>query len=118
MDQQTTNPTDYAEQLAVQMRKGFLAYCTLIICRGGAVYSSDIIGKLREAKLVVVEGTMYPLLSRLLKDGLLMHSWEESTQGPPRKYYETTALGNEVARQLGESTSLLTTALNHLERNA
>lgn len=116
MNQQTTTQAvEYAEQLAVQMRKGFLAYCTLIICGRGAVYSSDIIGKLRQAKLVVVEGTIYPLLSRLQKDGLLEHTWEESQQGPPRKYYKTTELGNEVARQLSEATASLTTALNVLE---
>lgn len=88
---------EYAELLAVQLRKGFLAYCVLKVCSEGAMYTSDIISKLSAADLVVVEGTVYPLLSRLQKDGLLKHEWQESEQGPPRKYYRTTTFGNEVA---------------------
>jgi len=91
MDQQDTNSESYAEQLAVQLRKGFLAYCVLKVCADRAMYTSDIIKRLSEAELVVVEGTIYPLLSRLQKDGLLQHEWQESEQGPPRKYYRTTA---------------------------
>lgn len=86
----------YAEQLTTQLRKGFLAYCVLKVCSHQPVYTSDIIMKLREAELVVVEGTIYPLLSRLQKDGLLAHEWQESEQGPPRKYYQTTDFGGEV----------------------
>lgn len=88
----------YAELIAVQLRKGFLAYCVLRVCSGTAKYTSDIISKLRKADLVVVEGTIYPLLSRLQKDGLLKHAWQESDQGPPRKYYQTTQFGDEVAK--------------------
>ena len=91
----------YADQLATQLRKGFLAYCVLLICGESAKYTSDIIQQLREAELVVVEGTIYPLLSRLQKDGLLAHEWQESEQGPPRKYYKTTEYGDAV---LGEVT--------------
>jgi len=87
----------YAEQLAIQLRKGFLAYCVLKACLKKPKYTSDIIKQLSEAELVVVEGTIYPLLSRLQKDGLLAHEWQESEQGPPRKYYKTTAYGQEVA---------------------
>lgn len=79
--------------LAVQLRKGFLAYCVLKVCSHEPVYTSDIIRKLREAELVVVEGTIYPLLSRLQRDGLLRHEWRESEQGPPRKYYAVTDAG-------------------------
>lgn len=86
----------YAENLATQLRKGFLAYCVLKVCAGQAMYTSDIIAKLRSAELVVVEGTIYPLLSRLQRDGLLTHEWRESEQGPPRKYYEITDFGHEV----------------------
>lgn len=89
---------EYAELLAVQLRKGFLAYCVLVVCSDAPKYTSDIIAQLSEADLVVVEGTIYPLLSRLQKDGLLKHEWQESEQGPPRKYYQTTAYGNEVAK--------------------
>ncbi len=86
----------YAEQLATQLRKGFLAYCVLKVCSHQPKYTSDIIAQLRGAEMVVVEGTIYPLLSRLQKDGLLVHEWQESEQGPPRKYYKTTAYGDEV----------------------
>ena len=71
-----------------QMRKGILEYCTLLILQKRRAYVSDIIQSLKEAKLIVVEGTLYPLLSRLKNSGLLTYVWEESTQGPPRKYYE------------------------------
>lgn len=86
----------YAEQLATQLRKGFLAYCVLKVCAQQPKYTSDIIAALREAEMVVVEGTIYPLLSRLQKDGLLVHEWQESEQGPPRKYYKTTDYGNDI----------------------
>lgn len=85
----------YAENLATQLRKGFLAYCVLRVCRTSR-YTSDIIQALSDAELVVVEGTIYPLLSRLQKDGLLIHEWQESEQGPPRKYYKITKFGEEV----------------------
>lgn len=94
----TQSSEDYSESLAIQLRKGFLAYCVLKVCGGAEKYTSDIIGKLNEADLVVVEGTVYPLLSRLRKDGLLEHQWKESEQGPPRKYYKTTPFGDEVAK--------------------
>lgn len=90
------NSEEYAEHVAVQLRKGFLAYCVLKVCSSKPMYTSDIINQLRDAKLVVVEGTIYPLLSRLQKDGLLEHEWKESTQGPPRKYYKSTTHGKEV----------------------
>lgn len=96
MNKNTTISEAYAEQLAVQLRKGFLAYCVLRVCSHGPRYTSDIIKKLRDAELVVVEGTIYPLLSRLRKDGLLEHEWQESEQGPPRKYYRTTSVGDDV----------------------
>lgn len=65
-----------------QMRKGILEYCTLLILQKRRAYVSDIIQSLKEAKLIVVEGTLYPLLSRLKNSGLLTYVWEESTQGP------------------------------------
>ena len=86
----------YAAQMATQMRKGFIAYCVLKVCSKKPVYTSDIINDLRDAELVVVEGTIYPLLSRLQKEGLLNHEWQESEQGPPRKYYRITDFGREV----------------------
>ena len=110
----TTKSEDYAEQLATQLRKGFLAYFVLRVCSGDPKYTSDIIATLRAADLIVVEGTIYPLLSRLQKDGLLRHDWKESEQGPPRKYYETTNFGVAVAGSVGEKIRTLTTTLEKL----
>ena len=106
----------YAEQLAVQLRKGFLAYCVLLICGESAKYTSDIILQLREAELVVVEGTIYPLLSRLQKDGLLEHEWQESEQGPPRKYYRLTDFGRGVVIRLEKNIKTLNLTLKKLEK--
>lgn len=108
----------YAEQLATQLRKGFLAYCVLLICGESAKYTSDIIQQLREAELVVVEGTIYPLLSRLQKDGLLAYEWQESEQGPPRKYYRLTDYGRGVVTRLERHTKTLNTTLKKLEKGA
>lgn len=113
-EKESINPSDYAEQLAVQLRKGFLAYCMLRVCSHEAVYTSDIIAKLRDAELVVVEGTIYPLLGRLQRDGLLEYEWRESVQGPPRKYYRTTAAGQDVIDQLARRIHSLNTALKKL----
>lgn len=74
-----------------QMRKGMLEYCIMLLLHKEPAYASDIIQKLKEARLIVVEGTLYPLLTRLKNDDLLSYEWIESTQGPPRKYYRLTA---------------------------
>ena len=76
-----------------QMRKGMLEYCILLLLKKRAAYVPDIIQQLKEAELLVVEGSLYPLLTRLKNDGLLSYEWRESTQGPPRKYYALTADG-------------------------
>jgi PadR family transcriptional regulator PadR len=83
-----------ADNIKSQMRKGYLEYCILLILRKKPAYTSDIISELKEAKLIVVEGTLYPLLTRLKNGELLDYKWEESTQGPPRKYYEMTPQGS------------------------
>lgn len=103
----------YAENLATQLRKGFLAYCVLRVCRTSH-YTSDIIKTLSGAELVVVEGTIYPLLSRLQKDGLLAHEWQESEQGPPRKYYKITSFGQEVADAMTDKIAALNKTLKKL----
>ena len=108
----------YAEQLATQLRKGFLAYCVLLMCGESAKYTSDIINQLREAEMVVVEGTIYPLLSRLQKDGLLEHEWQESEQGPPRKYYRLTKYGRAIVRHMKQHISELNLTLTALEKGA
>lgn len=104
----------YAEQLATQLRKGFLAYCVLKVCLEKPMYTSDIIQALSRAEMVVVEGTIYPLLSRLQKDGLLVHEWQESEQGPPRKYYKVTDFGAHVERTLAKKISALNMTLKKL----
>ena len=76
-----------SENIKSQMRKGVLEYCILTLLRKGDAYASSLIEKLKEAKMIVVEGTLYPLLTRQKNQGLLSYRWEESTQGPPRKYY-------------------------------
>ncbi len=86
-----------------QMRKGMLEYCIMLLLRNRASYASDIIARLKEAELIVVEGTLYPLLTRLKKDGLLSYEWQESTQGPPRKYYTLTADGEATLNELDKA---------------
>lgn len=105
---------EYAEQLATQLRKGFLAYCVLKVCAQQPKYTSDIISELRAADLIVVEGTIYPLLSKLQRDGLLRHDWKESEQGPPRKYYETTEYGDTVAKSMKKKIETLNKTLEKL----
>ena len=102
------------ENVKSQMRKGFLEYCTLLILRKKASYTSDIIEGLKSAHLIVVEGTLYPLLTRLKNDGLLSYEWVESTQGPPRKYYSLTDEGVVLLDSLGEAWQELSTSINHL----
>ena len=104
----------YAAQMATQMRKGFIAYCVLKVCSKKPVYTSDIINDLRDAELVVVEGTIYPLLSRLQKEGLLNHEWQESEQGPPRKYYRITNFGREVMDIVGADIANLNNTIKKL----
>ena len=89
-----------AENTQTQMRKGILEYCILSIISKGEIYASDIISELKRAQLLVVEGTLYPLLTRLKNNGLLSYNWQESTSGPPRKYYQITVEGLEVLHKL------------------
>ena len=110
------NADNYAEQLATQLRKGMLSYCVLLVCEE-SVYTSDIIRNLRDADLSVVEGTIYPLLARLQKDGLLQHEWQESEQGPPRKYYKITEFGHEVREKLSAYIMSLNKTITLLEAN-
>lgn len=89
-----------AENTQTQMRKGILEYCILSIISRGEIYASDIISELKVAQLLIVEGTLYPLLTRLKNNGLLSYNWQESSAGPPRKYYQITAEGREVLARL------------------
>jgi PadR family transcriptional regulator PadR len=91
------------ENTRAQMRKGILEYCILSIISKGEIYASDILEQLKEARLIVVEGTLYPLLTRLKNDGLLEYNWQESTMGPPRKYYKLTVEGNNFLEALNKT---------------
>lgn len=91
------------ENVKSQMKKGILEYCILLILKKRRAYAPDIIQKLKDGKLIVVEGTLYPLLTRLKNTDLLSYQWVESTQGPPRKYYELTKKGIQFLGELETS---------------
>jgi PadR family transcriptional regulator PadR len=105
----------YAEQLATQMRKGLLSYLVLLITKT-PVNPSDIIRRLHEAGMTVVEGTIYPLLLRLQRDGLLQHEWRDNPEGPARKFYTTTELGTAVAIELKKEMRSITKTIHNLEK--
>ncbi len=91
------------ENTQVQMRKGILEFCILHIISRGEVYASDMLEELTSAKIMVVEGTLYPLLTRLRKAGLVDYKWVESKSGPPRKYYTLTVEGNAFLEGLDQT---------------
>lgn len=97
-----------------QMRKGILEFCILLIISRDRTYASEILLELKKADLLVVEGTLYPLLSRLRAAGLLDHSWEESKSGPPRKYYTLTDAGKQALAELTETWSTLSASITTL----
>lgn len=88
------------DNIKSQMRKGVLEYCILSTLRRNDAYASSLIGELKEARMIVVEGTLYPLLTRLKNQGLLNYRWEESPQGPPRKYYSLTTRGRDILAEM------------------
>jgi PadR family transcriptional regulator PadR len=100
------------ENTKAQMRKGILEYCILSVLSRNSCYASDIIRELKEAKVIVVEGTLYPLLTRQKNAGLLSYRWEESQQGPPRKYYELTVAGKTYLADLDSSWQDLVESVN------
>lgn len=102
------------ENTRAQMRKGFLEYCILLVISQGKMYANNIINELRKADLIVVEGTIYPLLSRLKGSGLLDYSWEESKGGPPRKYYTLTDKGEETIKELTRTWKNLNKSISKL----
>ncbi|HWT55501.1 MAG TPA: PadR family transcriptional regulator [Candidatus Microsaccharimonas sp.] len=103
-------------QSEAQMRKGVLVYAVLLLLKDGKVYSSEIISSLRMAELIVVEGTLYPLLNRLARDALLAYEWQESEQGPPRKYYWLTDDGKALLKDLQFSYKKLHSSIQILEK--
>jgi len=100
------------ENTKAQMRKGVLEFCILSVLKVKDAYTSEILDTLKEAKLLVVEGTVYPLLTRLKNDDLLSYRWEESTSGPPRKYYGLTDEGKQFLNELGSTWTELSDAVN------
>jgi PadR family transcriptional regulator PadR len=106
------------ENTKAQMRKGVLEYCILSILSNGEAYPSDIIDNLKKAKLIVVEGTLYPLLTRLKNSGLLTYRWEESKSGPPRKYYTLTEIGKKFLGELNITWTELQSAVNSTSKNS
>lgn len=102
------------ENIKAQMRKGILEYCILSVLSRNSCYASDIIKELKEAEVIVVEGTLYPLLTRQKNAGLLSYRWEESQQGPPRKYYELTEEGRTYLADLDKSWQQLVESVNQI----
>lgn len=104
------------ENTKAQMRKGILEFCILSILHKKEAYPSEIIEELKEAKLIVVEGTLYPLLTRLKNSGLLNYRWEESSSGPPRKYYKLTELGEKFSQELKNTWDELKKAVETVQK--
>lgn len=102
------------ENTKAQMRKGVLEFCILCILSEKDAYPSDIIDAMKNAKLIVVEGTLYPLLMRLKNDGVLSYEWKESTSGPPRKYYRLTPAGKDFLKELNASWGEMIGSVNEI----
>ena len=98
-----------------QMRKGMLEYCIMLLLRQQPCYANDIISKLKAAEMIVVEGTLYPLLIRLKNQGSLTYRWEESPQGPPRKYYCITEDGRSLLTEMDLSWNELVETIKTLK---
>jgi PadR family transcriptional regulator PadR len=105
------------ENTKAQMRKGILEFCILSILDKKEAYPSEILDTLKEAKLIVVEGTLYPLLTRLKNSELLTYRWEESRSGPPRKYYTLTKMGKTFLEELDGTWNELNSAVNQITQN-
>ena len=103
-----------ADKAKIQMRKGILELCILSIIKRGDLYASDIIDELKSAEMIVVEGTLYPLLTRLKNADLLNYRWEESTSGPPRKYYSLTDDGQNFLKELKTTWDELQNTVNRI----
>lgn len=102
------------ETTKAQMRKGILEYCILLVLENKPQYVSDILEDLEKSRMIVVEGTLYPVLTRLKNEGFLGYRWEESLQGPPRKYYELTETGKLFLNELGNVWNELVNAVFHI----
>lgn len=105
------------ENTKAQMRKGVLEYCILLLLENKPQYVSDIIENLEESQMIVVEGTLYPMLTRLKNEGYLGYRWEESVQGPPRKYYELTETGRLFLNELEAAWNELVDTIFRINKN-
>lgn len=105
-----------SENIKSQMRKGVLEYCILSILYGHDAYASELIKTLKDAKMIVVEGTLYPLLSRQKNQGLLTYRWEESPQGPPRKYYAITEQGKLLLNEMDTAWSEMVSTIEVIRK--
>lgn len=106
------------DNIKAQMRKGFVEYAVLLLIDNEPTYASEIIKSLKEVHFIVVEGTLYPMLTRLKKEGLLTYKWEESTQGPPRKYYQITQEGKTFLSELETNWIEINHVINHLKKQS
>ncbi|MCQ2350507.1 MAG: PadR family transcriptional regulator [Paludibacteraceae bacterium] len=104
------------ENMSSQMRKGILEYSVLLLIKRKASYTTDIIEELKKAQLIVVEGTLYPLLSRLKNNGILTYEWVESTQGPPRKYYKLTEDGEKLLAEMETTWSAISQTVGQIKQ--
>mgnify|MGYP002682102414 FL=1 len=104
------------DNIKSQMRKGVLEYCILSVLDKNDAYASELINKLKDARIIVVEGTLYPLLTRQKNQGLLTYRWEESTQGPPRKYYSLTNQGRDVLQEMDKAWKEIVETLDILRK--
>jgi len=105
------------ENTTAQMRKGILEFCILSLISGRDLYTSEILESLKKGKMLVVEGTVYPLLTRLKNADLLQYRWEESTSGPPRKYYSITPAGEVFLTKLQQAWTDLNKAVKSITQN-
>lgn len=105
---------NYIDNSTAQMRKGALEFCILLTISNAERYASDILANLKEHNLIVVEGTLYPILSRLKESELVSYSWVESNEGPPRKYYKITPKGEKTVELLTENYEALSKSINQL----
>jgi len=105
------------ENANAQMRKGVLELCILSILSRGDAYTTDLINMLKEAEMIVVEGTLYPMLNRLKNAGYLSYRWEESPQGPPRKYYTLTETGKQYLTDIDKGWSQLVDTVNTIRNS-
>ena len=102
------------DNFKIQIRKGLLEFCILQIISRNEVYTSDIIEELKNSKIIVVEGTVYPLLNRLKTSGYIKYEWKESKQGPPRKYYSITESGINYIKELTVSWKEINSSVKKL----